>query len=273
MRWFRNDVVLAVGTLVSAWVWAQEKNPNSVCQDPSWPEYVAILGYYNQQIPQVYTPPEWIAFDKLETAAFKKHSQEAIRAWKAVPSHQGEKVFREARLRVARDTYEALESLLKAAKIQTLRRGAKGCLHSTPESSRVAVTPVDALFLGTELGQIIKQDLDRLPPTEFFELSSAGTSSRPSLVFRDTADKEIYRVRVSRAPGTDEQMRLRGESRLPGFESKLNKLIRPSLFSGSFWTPEKLDRNPLGIYVRQSERWVDESGVTHFQGDGHDHKH
>jgi hypothetical protein len=217
----------------------------------------------------VFPAPEWIRFDLIQPNRLRTHVRESVDAWRAIPSNRGDSLFRQEQLRVSRQTYEKLEALLTEHKTLSVRGGTRSCLQAIPEYARYALTPLDPLFLASELGQKIKQDLDKVGAVEVFKLD---TESR-RLQFLNADGREIYRIQVSDVSSNEAQKRIIGQSFVRGSRAELNALIRPSLLNGSFWNPRQMDRNPLGVYVSPQERWVDESGVTHFHGDGHDHKH
>lgn len=258
----------------------QRESLQDLLVSPSWKTYLQALVPCQRSYENVYFPLEWVRVDLLDLKVFRSHVREAVVKWESLGQKYRSRELLEKQRSVSCDINRALKGLVdkraKEKKISLLGTSAE-VLRSIPGELRLALTPVDALFLNThEVGKKIAADLKTMPQ---MNLESVTVDSKNKIFIFEgkpaawlhlkIPSKKYYKLESLRSDNGVWSFRGRGidKGTLVGADVK----IREDRLIGGIFNQKNMERYPLGYYPRDQNLWVDESGFSHFHGDGHQH--
>jgi hypothetical protein len=240
---------------------------------PLWQDYFAAINLYNRVHTDVYKPIELLPLDLIDEKKLNQEITFTANEWINFKKiKKGTLAERDKEIMISRKANERLLSLLQKIQKPGETTSLKAVIDILPEASRLALTPLDPIFLNGVLGEKIKKDLAEKGkhPTQLSRVKV--NSSKGSLVFDFSDDKDLkYKVNLIAKSPIDiaiksEFKRARNLSEATQGDSKLQVYQ----LSGDFYE-KKFSNNPFGKFPLKTERFLDEGGHSHFSGDGHKH--
>lgn len=256
-------------TFISNFVFAS----NEFLKNAMWKDYLTAISLYHRVHPEVYKPIELLPLDMINPEVFQKEIISTANEWLSFKkTKKGTLAERDKEIMISRQANERLFSLLQKIQKPGETTSLKAVVDILPEASRLALTPLDPIFLNGVLGEKIKKDLAKKGkhPSQLSRVKV--NSSKGSLVFDFSDDKDLkYKINLTAKSPTDisvksEFKRARSLSESTQSDSKLQVYQ----LSGNFYE-KKFSDNPFGKFPLKTERFLDEGGHSHFSGDGHKH--
>lgn len=248
-------------------------------QGRTWKLYVEAIYYYQAKYPRVYRPLEWIRLDRLPETEFLAQVEKFGGAWDSLEKSRASRERETTQLQVSQSANRSLETLWRSLPSPPDRSLGtfKALLAAIPPGRRLALTPLDPAFLSSALGQKIKKELAQ--KTELSPLAiTLDEKSRnlnfeglpPAWLDRPVAPRTFYRLSWEEGaePGSYRfQSHFSSEAARAGPDLQAQK----TLFRGTLFNEKDTSRFPFGKIPQGSDLWVDETGSSHFAGDGHNH--
>jgi len=246
---------------------------------PEWPVYLKALHYYRKDYPGVYPAPELVRWDHLPMKPLGQQVETVTKYWRALEIRPTSPDVQSDQLTLSRNANQALYELLREARKANPQASTQGStrlfVDKVPADLRTALTPLDPSFQNTPFGkslapalgggEIVSFSIDEGARRVVLETRGAA-AARPSaaggpesivLVLPDTKASGEALLRTVAADGTPLGAGVK---------------YRPSEFKGRLLNPRDTSNPyPLGALPKPSETWTDESGSTHFGGDGCKH--
>lgn len=249
---------------------SKDRVANSPLNHPQWKNYVHSLLAYQKLFPGIYTPIDLIRWDKIpEDWLFSQIRKHGL-LWERLKSKTLSMNDRRTEQTVL--SRNANEELYR--KILELEKSQKGffwmgstrfVLDSLDESERVSLTPLDPVFQKSDLGS---QIYSRIKLKEnAATLSGFLIDKKSQRMIFESADSGYYKVEFHEAP-TPQELLIRtyfGKNERLGSDIK----IRKENFRGYLFNTSSNEPLPMGPLPLKKNQWVDESGRTHYSGDGH----
>lgn len=228
--------------------------------------YLESLLWFQNKNPGVYTPPEFIRFDLIEYRLLWAEINRGSKPWIDLKNKKlgTDKTLQEQR-RISVENNERLWKILQSAtkSQKPLYGSTQFYIDLVPLSHRIALTPFDSLFKQSDLGRKIFSDLKESPESFLIQ------TEKKKIIF--TSNTKSYEVSILSKPDSKDLIfkTKQANNQSPiGSDLKMNKnYLRGSLFGSEKWND--LSSFPFGTLPKQKETWLDESGKTHFGGDGH----
>ncbi len=243
---------------------------------PHMGAYVQSLRYYQQKHPLAFPPLELLRIDLISENDFVKQAQKYAQDWKNQQSKRATPQRDQDMLNLSREANESLESLFRKANIGSSAKlgSLKMLIDKLGESTRVALTPLDPMFKTSEVGNKIYKELSKLSGVELqgvfydmkkYELRFDGK--------KDGRAQTILFVRAIQDSNNPSIVKVRTYIKTPTEALGPDLTFRSDYFSGTFLNTKDKSDLPFGKFPTASKRWMDESGNSHFEGDGHNHPH
>jgi len=260
-------------------------SPNDLkfLKSPHWNNFVQLVFHCHQSYPALYTPIEWIRLDLLPENELSQlmttHSDIYSQLKKQKFSPQSAEEIKKKSCAAA----EELKKLIKKTETQlktNLLGSHKMILETLPEKLRLAITPLDQIFLtSSEMGKKISTDFSQksLPPSQTIQVDIdtriiTFKSEQPAYRENEALPvAEFYRIKLH--DQSESKILIRAFMTTPTNILGKDLLISRDQLSGFLFEATKQSDFPLGVFPSSKQTWVDESGNSHFQGDGHNHKH
>jgi hypothetical protein len=275
MKTFCSRYLLFVALLFSGILYSNEFKTKKWLAQKEWSQFVKLLGVYQTRSPGAFVPIEWVPVSALDETELKNLVG----------------TFVKKSLQISKEKQEDLELLSLQANEQFRQLVAKAKALPTAENIllanldpqfRKSLTPLDEVFKGSELGRKIAKDLAKYPE---YEVSKVTADTKQKKLVYWARKRSEYNNDFFNVPAQpfyilevhDSANSAQGELILKGrFVDSAKGLTEDLKFSktflkGSFFGSASGQDSILGPLPKTNRVFVDESGVSHFAGDGHKH--
>lgn len=240
-----------------------------------WPRYLEGLDFYQRYNNDLFRTSDTIRWDRISKNWLTKHVTKWGRVWlhlrdrKLKPEEVHPKKIKLSRL-INQELYEYIIAAEKKSTISTHLHGSTLALQqSIPQGLRRSLTPLDDLFISSDLGKNIFKKIKKssLKTPASFVFHEKSKTIYLNLGNGSSADK--FRIKYSDIKGDE------SKSRIEIFKDLKDSILPPIDVSQenyeSRWINAKSkSRKPLGKFPSKKEQFLIE-GNTHFSGDGHKH--
>jgi hypothetical protein len=245
----------------------------SFLKHPLWQDYLSAIHLYHRTHPDVYKPLELLPLDLIDETKLNQEITLTANEWiNFKKTKKGSLAERDKEIMISRKANERLLSLLQNIQKPGETTSLRAVIDILPEASRLALTPLDPIFLNGVLGEKIKKDLAEKGkhPTQFSRVKV--NSSKGSLVFDFLDDKDLkYKINLTSKSPTDISVKSEFKRARSLAESTQNdSKLQTYNINGDFYE-KKFSDSPFGKFPLKRERFLDEGGHSHFSGDGHKH--
>lgn len=243
--------------------------------------YSYCLRDCQRRFPGRYTPLELIRLDRLPEQEFIRQAEGFAQSWSALNQY-GVRRSEESLSHLSCRANDALAALMLAAQRRSklsLKGSLLSVLRAMPVDSRLALSPLDGQFMkSSEIGKKVQKDLASRPEMNLQAVSVdedgrlVSFEGQPGAWDRlNLAPKSYYELRVKQTNG--DKLRFRGNYTNKSDIVSGDLVLRREDVSGKLFNPQDSSLLLFGEYPEEKNSWVDESGLFHYSGDGHNHSH
>lgn len=240
---------------------------------PLWQDYIAAINLYHRIHPDVYKPLELLPLDIINKQKLEEEITFTANEWLNFKKlKRGTLSERDREISISRKANERLfeltQNIQKAGETTSL----KEVIEAIPESTRLALTPLDPIFLNGVLGKKIKEDLAEKGkhPSQLSRVKV--NSAKGSLLFDFSDNKNLkYKINLITKSSSDISFKSEfKEARELAVATQSDSKLQAYSLGADFYE-KKFSDNPFGKFPLKTERFLDEGGHSHFSGDGHKH--
>ena len=273
-----NSFYLYAGLFLSGGLAARALD--NLVKTPEWAPFTDCLSFYQKRYPKVYVPVEFLRLDRLPAHAIEKMVADYGTRWKAFNASRMSSGSEEARLKLSREANSELDGLRRTAERAGRRNfigSSRAVVSNMPPSSRIGLTFFDALFESSEVGKKIAADLRT--KSEFGFMAYTVNRERKQIIFEGLPaawvntpmePRPFYVLELGEQSGGD-ILKLRGVFKGSVEPASPDLRVRRTNLRGTLFNDQDSSQLPLGRMPAAKDVTIDESGHSHFSGDGHNH--
>ena len=248
-----------------------------------WPMYVSAIVSGQRLKPGVYPALERIRLDRLPALELGKQVIVYGSKWKALDRGAGrtEKARRDVSLAANDELLALILKTQKLSRYKTIWGSTQALLAKIPIYSRLELSPLDPLFLKTEVGQKISSDVTKMGSKTKADSYLMHPEQRVLELFMnpDPKSNQLYRLVVrdfesSGGQASDKNIALKGVWGREAFGLQNDLIFPKGYLKGSFWegntTATSSNSTPFGVYPGASGSGGENSG-SQSSGDAHSH--
>ncbi|MEO5668697.1 MAG: hypothetical protein ABIR96_11615 [Bdellovibrionota bacterium] len=250
-----------------------------------WKSFVIALAPCRKDQPKAFFPLELMRLDEVSADALTKMVRQHATQWVRKSEEFGSGPERQrSQLKLSCDANRALQEFFVNAQKSadhSLKGSTISLLRSLPENQRNALSLLDGVFFtSSDVGKKVLSDLKKHPE---LNLQAFSYDEGKGVVSFEGSPGAWGNLNISPRPyyelkfknyQSDSTWKFRGIFTGDPTPVSADIVQNKENYRGSVFNPGSNSPNlPFGAFPSGKQMFKDETGLSHYQGDGHNHKH